>query len=720
MTNYCKSNVRRVINYTNTEPLNKYDLWLSDNLRYNEDGELEYDNNGQPACDLILKIFRNGKWEPIVGYNTTAGNKINVVNGVDYTYTAINHSTTHTNHGFSQNHLPLFRNPQDSPDELFDAGTLGQALNNFVTQNDWQTIIEDGGLGSAINYHFNYGNINIRPAEANRLGGIYATRYQSGYADSDDNATTYLTKCKYKYQAPTDYNLYVHAKEIMQTIHNYTEEHSNDPDFPEIVPPGVVPDDEVPTLLYNWFRNSPSIMKGWQEQSPSLGGNKPRFEIWGTNRNNAGKILTLQPISWWDGPHPTGYDPYDINHNAINWMSPDELFGNYSYTLQRASLSALGGIRADTHSGLLAGKYTAECKLYNPLHVSRPYHADALCVDIRDVKKALDDWYAENDSTALDLNVFADRGVDVDKYTWYDERTGTSELRYWYKLNNYPLNNGLPVENKYPKTKNLGGDPTLYGSSCGLDWVGAQSIVEEGLGISSGEGYLYYNGGAFVLMSAPGGGGGDPYPVLGPNNYYTTNNYVIGVSGTTGGANYYLNGIGQWSIPTINVPTFSGTSSGLVPSSTQQTQDKYLKGDGTWGTPTVSAEFDIDMDSQAISGDYNFTLSDMSLTTSDTVQPINKTLREWHYYEINCGSKTLQFTFSQTHRSGNALYLRINTDANPVQINTDSDLILSNLTMSSSRKQFNANSSYLVTIQFGIIKIEMIASDRSTSEIANS
>jgi len=46
MTNYCKSNVRRVINYANTEPLNKYDLWLSENLRYNEDGELEYDNNG--------------------------------------------------------------------------------------------------------------------------------------------------------------------------------------------------------------------------------------------------------------------------------------------------------------------------------------------------------------------------------------------------------------------------------------------------------------------------------------------------------------------------------------------------------------------------------------------------------------------------------------------------------------------------------------------------
>ena len=239
MTNYCKSNVRRVINYTNTEPLNKYDLWLSENLRYNEDGELEYDNNGQPACDLILKIFRNGKWEPIVGYNTTAGNKINVVNGVDYTYTAINHSTTHTNHGFSQNHLPLFRNPQDSPDELFDAGTLGQALNNFVTQSDWQTIIEDGGLGQAITYQINSGSINIRHAEDNVLGGIFAARYNGNYADSNVSGNTFLTQCKYKYQAPTDYHLYVHAKDIMQTIHDYTEEHGDDPGFPNILPPNI-------------------------------------------------------------------------------------------------------------------------------------------------------------------------------------------------------------------------------------------------------------------------------------------------------------------------------------------------------------------------------------------------------------------------------------------------------------------------------------------------
>lgn len=731
MTNYCKSNVRRVINYTNTEPLNKYDLWLSENLRYNEDGELEYDNNGQPACDLILKIFRNGKWEPIVGYNTTAGNKINVVNGVDYTYTAINHSTTHTNHGFSQNHLPLFRNPQDSPDELFDAGTLGQALNNFVTQNDWQTIIEDGGLGSAITYQFNSGNINIRPAEANRLGGIYATRYQGGYADSNDNATTYLTKCKYKYQAPTDYNLYVHAKEIMQTIHNYTEEHSDDSDFPSIVPPGVVPDDEVPTLLYNWFRNSPSIMKGWQDSSSSssssLGGNKPRFEIWGTNSNNAGKILTLQPTSWWEGPHPTGYDPYDINHNAINWMSPEELFGEYSYELPLASLGALGGIRADRHTGLLPGKFVAECKLYNPNHLAQQnsYRREALCVDVRDVKQALDDWYAENDSTEWDLNLKSSYGIVVRKETFTDD-DNNQIVSYTHSLSNYGqfTQEGMYCRTKFynQSTPGVQNRDYSYNDTHGLEWVGAQTIVEEGLGISSGTGYLYYNGGAFVLDPGTEGGGSETtYYPLSQSNYNSSGNYLVGVSGTTGGATRYLNGLGQWTTPpNTTYNDFSGSAHGLVPASTNASQDKYLKGDGTWGIPTVSAEFDIDMDSAAVSDDYDFTLSNMSLTSTNTVSPINKTLREWHYYEINCGDKTTEFTFSYTHVSGNAIYIRINTAAYPVQINTDADLILSNLTMSSSRRQLNANSSYLVTIQFGIIKIEMIASNRSLSENTNS
>ena len=193
MTNYCKSNVRRVINYTNKEPLNKYDLWLSENLRYNEDGELEYDNNGQPACDLILKIFRNGKWEPIVGYNTASENKMNIVKGVSYTYTPINYPhTTHTNYGFQENHLPLFRDPQDSPDELFDAGTLGEAICGFVTESEWNSIFQTDWFTNAFNtsiiggndYNWSNliqelisgGDVTIPLANTQRIGGIKAAQ----------------------------------------------------------------------------------------------------------------------------------------------------------------------------------------------------------------------------------------------------------------------------------------------------------------------------------------------------------------------------------------------------------------------------------------------------------------------------------------------------------------------------------------------------------------
>jgi hypothetical protein len=34
----------------------------------------------------------------------------------------------------------LFRDPLDSPDELFDAGTLGEAILNFVNENEWENI----------------------------------------------------------------------------------------------------------------------------------------------------------------------------------------------------------------------------------------------------------------------------------------------------------------------------------------------------------------------------------------------------------------------------------------------------------------------------------------------------------------------------------------------------------------------------------------------------
>ena len=720
MTNYCKSNVRRVINYANTEPLNKYDLWLSENLRYNEDGELEYDNNGQPACDLILKLFRNGKWEPIVGYNTTAGNKINVVNGVDYTYTAINHSTTHTNHGFSQNHLPLFRNPQDSPDELFDAGTLGQALNNFVTQSDWQTIIEDGGLGQAITYKINSGSINIRHAEDNVLGGIFAARYNGNYADSNVSGNTFLTQCKYKYQAPTDYHLYIHAKDIMQTIHDYTEEHGDDQGFPNILPPNIGGNITVdPIVLYRSFYNSPTILKGWTDNQNAA--QKPRFELAGARTlQNRGKLLMLKPADdpfWSNGP--SEYDEAS-NANALNWVSPDELFGEYSYELPLASLGALGGIRADRHAGLLPGKFVAECKLYNPNYLAQPnsYRREALCVDVRDVKQALDDWYADNESTIWDLDIQSSCGISTMKRTSVDDNNVT-HVAYAHVLDHYMENmqDGL-----YPRNKTYTNPvPGLYNGTKGLEWVGAQTIVEEGLGISSGTGYLYYNGGSFVLdPGTGGGGGGTTYYPLSSSNYNTAGNYVIGVSsGGTGGATKFLNGQGGWTEPVgTTYSDFAGSTHGLVPASAAASRDKFLKGDGTWATPSVEADFEVTLNS-SIEDDADFTLSDTLLTSNSASNPVNERLSEWNYYNIDAGNKTIQFTFTNTHVSGNAIYIRFNTGAVSVTINTDADIIFSNEVMSSSRRQFAANSSYLITIQFGIIKIEKITVNSNSSDQQN-
>lgn len=724
-------NPRRVVWFSPNEPSNKYDIWLSRNAHLDENGEPTTDSNSQRDCDYIFKIYDCGKWNPIVGFNTTAANKIDCVeNNTLY-------------------HPAIFTG--QNPNDISDNGSLGELLadSHYVNEQEWEDIFNTSQFQQAFNtqvidgddYNWesliettvqellNDGEITIpasqiewRRATTSLLGGIKASVFRSiipqeeiAEACFNDNLVD---------QAQNNDRLYIWAKDMMQAIQAYTEDHSEDSDFPSIVPPGVVPDDEVPTLLYNWFWNSPSIMKGWQEQSPSLGGNKPRFEIWGVNRNNAGKILTLQPISWWDGDHPTGYDPYDINHNAINWMSPEELFGEYSLPL--ASLGALGGIRANAHLAF-PRPHVVECKLGTNLAFpeNNQYKKQALHIDVKDVKNALDEWYADNDSTEWDLNLKASYGIVVRKQTFTDN-DNNQIVSYTHSLSNYGqfTKEGMYCRTKFynQSTPGVQNRDYSYNDTHGLEWVNAQTIVEEGLGIGTGNaGYLYYNGSDFYLDPGTGGGSGGSVtlpPYLQQGNCNSQGERIIYVpNGGTGGNKKYLNGYGEWSVPegtTYN--DFRGSTHGLVPASTQQTQDKYLKGDGTWGTPTVSAEFDIDMDSAAISDDYSFTLSNMSLTSTNT----NKTLREWHYYEIDCGSKTIQFTFSNTHVSGNAIYLRINTNGNPVQINTDSDLILSNLTMSSSRRQLNANSSYLVTIQFGIIKIEMIAPDKSTSENTNS
>jgi hypothetical protein len=119
-------NPRRMIWFNQNAPKNKMDLWLSYNKHYEDTSDDETtdtqettDNPSQRNCDLILKAWDCGKWIPIVGFNTTAANKIDIVEG----------NTLY--------HPAIFTG--ENPNDLYDAGTLGELLadTNFVTESEW-------------------------------------------------------------------------------------------------------------------------------------------------------------------------------------------------------------------------------------------------------------------------------------------------------------------------------------------------------------------------------------------------------------------------------------------------------------------------------------------------------------------------------------------------------------------------------------------------------
>lgn len=115
-------NPRRVVWFSPNEPSNKYDIWLSRNAHLNENGEPTTDSNSQRDCDYIFKIYDCGKWNPIVGFNSTAANKIDIVEG----------NTLY--------HPAIFTG--ENPNDLYDAGTLGSLLSdsNFVTEQEWHDV----------------------------------------------------------------------------------------------------------------------------------------------------------------------------------------------------------------------------------------------------------------------------------------------------------------------------------------------------------------------------------------------------------------------------------------------------------------------------------------------------------------------------------------------------------------------------------------------------
>lgn len=215
-------NPRRTVWFSPHEPSNKYDIWLSKNAHLDENGEPTTDSNAQRDCDYIFKIYDCGQWNPIVGFNSTAKYKINTVASVEYQY--IYNNTSYTSTGIQQFHLPLFRGPEDSPAELFDAGELGDALNKFVTDEQWGTIY-DSHLKTVIEQY----PFNLWPAASSTLGGVWADRFAISHSDTSTASKTWMAQCKYKYNAPNNYNLYIHAKDIISAINTYTTDNPLEP-----------------------------------------------------------------------------------------------------------------------------------------------------------------------------------------------------------------------------------------------------------------------------------------------------------------------------------------------------------------------------------------------------------------------------------------------------------------------------------------------------------
>ena len=405
-------NPRRTIWLSETEPLSHYDIWLSKNQHLNSDGQPVLDSGVQRPCDYIFKVWDCDNWYPIVGLNSTALNKINTVKNQGYNSTNPNTGHTISSYSYEEFHLPLFTKPASSPSELFDAGTLGGAILEYVTEAEWKNIFEGDAFSYAFKWYIEEGDTNIDllidPAEADVLGGIYADEFEIGdiFPDSITVPSTYeinasydwLAQAKYrlgyKTGTPEDYNLYISAKDIISAINAYTtsnpsapslsipwattetcggiladvhrdspneareagvwvrfvpqntrlydisyglpipehhlaitgeqlikainEETHNHPENPGIDVGGGSTID--PLALYNSFYNSPTVLKGWSNESQSA--QKPRFELAGSRMpENRGKVPMLRNDSWWN-THGSGDTNYTEIDNALEWIDP--------------------------------------------------------------------------------------------------------------------------------------------------------------------------------------------------------------------------------------------------------------------------------------------------------------------------------------------------------------------------------------------------------------
>lgn len=329
-------NPRRVVWFSPNEPSNKYDIWLSRNAHLDENGEPTTDSNSQRDCDYIFKIYDCGKWNPIVGFNTTAANKIDIVEGN------------------TLNHPALFTG--NNPNDLYDYGkTLGQLLSdpNFVENEDWYNVFNSpnyswshifgdnnwfGDLiwqtiqGGSSTYHLPF-------ATTERCGGILSATHPAASSAFKPIEVKFYPTVQGYYQNE-QHRLCVSASDVIQQINNY---YNDNPGGSSInINWNSTTIHQLAEVLQDVFKNSSSL--GFEDVWSLASDPHVYPHIWGVSPSNAGKFLRINP-QWND--EGIGWSQ---SNNNMDWVDlSDWINDNFDWRL--ATVSDIGGANVQTSDG---------------------------------------------------------------------------------------------------------------------------------------------------------------------------------------------------------------------------------------------------------------------------------------------------------------------------------------------------------------------------------
>lgn len=358
-------NPRRTVWFSPHEPSNKYDIWLSKNSHYDENGESTTDSNAQRDCDYIFKIYDCGKWNPIVGFNTTAANKIDIVEG-----NTLYHPAVFTG---------------ENPNDLYDAGTFGSLLSdpNFVTEEEWYNVFNSS--------NYNWGDIF---GDTNWFGDLTWSIIQGGssdyhipWADTDicggifsdihpNSSTNRRAGIQVRFTS-TDRNLYDHDYGRIPSHHL------------------AITGDQIINTINDWYNENPGqsgininiesiiqqIIDTFDDEYPLLiGGNGILI----------GQDLQHTQITWkLQGLEtaPDGYFPRSKTvggNHEIEWIDLSNWLDD-NFELELASTEELGGIKANTSKTDSIKRYE-ECVLgTNLTDPIESYQTQALFVNVDNI-----------------------------------------------------------------------------------------------------------------------------------------------------------------------------------------------------------------------------------------------------------------------------------------------------------------------------------------------